>query len=118
MKDLFKRVAKLEHHEVIVGGMSPMAQFEAAWEQSCLKLTGRSYHSSTADDALWERIANDLDTRYIPKLSNADLAALKAEFAGMLSDADMGAMKQNARRCVKETCQSRARCDVRRPIQP
>ena len=60
MKHLFKRVAKLEHNEVIVGGMSPMAKFEAAWDQSALRLTGRNYESISGDEALVNRTLEDL----------------------------------------------------------
>lgn len=47
-------MAKLEHNEVIVGRMSPMARFEAARDQA-VRLTGRSYESISGDEALVER---------------------------------------------------------------
>jgi hypothetical protein len=93
MNHLFRRVTKPEHNEVIVGRMAPMARFLAARDQAALRLTGQSFDSIKNDKALCERVCNDFGESYIPKLSDADLATLKAEFEGMCSDADLAAAK-------------------------
>ncbi len=93
MNHLFRRVTKLEHDDVIVGRMSPMARFMAAWDESARRLTGRRYESIVGDKALVERTLDDLATWYIPKLSNADLATLIAEFEGRFSEDDLATLK-------------------------
>jgi hypothetical protein len=89
MRNLLRRVSKLEGNEVLTGPPSIIDRLEAAFDQAAFRLTGRSRAALANDSVREAAVSEEVRKEFIAHLDSADLKALMAALEARLTPAEI-----------------------------